>query len=100
MGSIQDQTLRAYLQKKTSQEVAKARLLAQIAIATGSNGDKTWSRTISNIWNDFLRSVYYLEAEHEDLEKDMLEEYQKIKHLRPKITKQKDGSLKVTGLPK
>lgn len=88
------------MQKKVGQEVAKARLLAQIAIATGGNGDKTWSRSISNIWNDFLRSVYYLEAEHEDLEKDMLVEYDKIKNLRPKITKLKDGTLKVTGLPK
>ena len=84
--------------KKVGQEVSKARLLAQIAMAAGNN-DKSWARSISNIWNEFLRCSYYMEAEHENLEKDMLEEYKKFSHLRPKMTIQADGSLKVTGIP-
>lgn len=86
------------MQKKVGQEVAKARLLAQIAVGTGGS-DKVWTRSISNIWNEFLRSVYYLETEHEDLEKDMQEEYKKFSHLRPQMVVQQDGSLKVTGIP-
>jgi hypothetical protein len=84
--------------KKVGQEVAKSRLLAQIAMGAG-NGDKSWARSISNIWSEFLRCVYYMEAQHENLEKDMQEEYKRFSHLRPKMTIQQDGSLKVTGIP-
>ena len=85
--------------KKVGQEVSKARLLAQIAVGSG-NGDKTWTRSISNIWNEYLRAVYYQQAQHEDLERDMLDEYKKFSHLRPKMVIQPDGSIKVTGIPK
>jgi hypothetical protein len=85
--------------KKVGQEVAQARLLAQIAIGAGGE-DKSWSRSISNIWNEYLRAVYYQQAQHEDLERDMQDEYKKFSHLRPKMVIQEDGSLRVTGIPK
>ena len=87
------------MRNKVGQEVYKSKLLAHIAMGSG-NGDKTWARSISNIWNDYLRSVYYQEAEHEDLEKNMQEEYAKMAHLKPKLVIQEDGSLKVIGIPK
>jgi hypothetical protein len=85
--------------KKVGQKVAEARLLAQIAMGVGDD-DKSWSRSISSIWNDYLRAVYYQEASHKDLEKDMQEEYKKFSHLRPKMVIQKDGSIQVVGIPK
>lgn len=87
------------MQKKVSLDVSKAKLLAQIAMGA-SNGDPKWERTVSSIWKEYLRAAYCLEAEHEDLEKDMQAEYKKFSHLRPKLVIQKDGSLKVTGIPK
>ena len=87
------------MQKKVGLEVSKAKLLAQIAMGVGG-ADQTWERTVSTIWKEFLRSIYHLDAEHEDLEKNMQEEYNKFRHIRPKMTVQKDGSLKVAGIPK
>jgi hypothetical protein len=86
------------MQKKVGQEIAVTRLLAQVAIA-GGNGDKSWTRSISNVFNDYVRSMYYMEAEHEDLEKSMLQQYNKLKHLRPKLSITKEGNLRVTGIP-
>jgi len=99
LGSVQDRTLRAFMTKKIGREVAQVKLLAQIASASGGS-DKSWVRTISSIWKDYLRSSYHLEAEHENLENDMLEEYKKFAHIRPKLVIEKDGTLKVKGIPK
>ena len=56
LGTIQDRVLRAFMQKKVGQEIAVTRLLAQVAIA-GGNGDKSWTRAISNVFNDYIRSL-------------------------------------------
>lgn len=87
------------MQKKVGQEISKNKLLAQIAIGAGGE-DKSWQRTINTIWKEYLRSMYYQEAEHEDLEKNMQDEYNTFKHIRPKMVIQKDGSIEVTGIPK
>jgi hypothetical protein len=99
LGSVQDRTFRAFMQKKVGQETSVTKLLAQIAVAEG-NGDKSWVRSITTTFNDYLRSMYYLEAEHEDLEQDMLQQYNKFKHIRPKLVIEKDGKIVVRGVPK
>jgi len=86
------------MQKQVNKEVSKAKLLAQMAM-TNSGGDKTSERNVSTIWKEYLRAMYYLDSEHEDLEKNMQQEYNKFKNLRPTMSIQKDGSIKVTGLP-
>jgi hypothetical protein len=87
------------MHKRVSQKVSEAKLLAQIAMGVGGE-DKNWNRTISALWNEYLRGVYYKEHEHKNLELDMQQEYKKFSHLRPKMVIQKDGSLQVVGLPK
>ena len=87
------------MQKKVGQEAAKTRLLAQIALGVGGE-DQSWVRSISEIWNECLRTMYYQEAVHKNLEKDMQEEYRKFSHIRPIMTIQKDGSISVGGIPK
>ena len=69
-----------------------------MAVAAGG-GDKSWSRSVSNILTDYLRATYHLEDEKEKNEQSMLEEYKKFKHLRPKVKIGKDGALTVTGIP-
>lgn len=99
LGSVKDQTLRAFMQKKAGREVTFARLVAQIALSAG-NGDKTWSSSISNIWKDYTRAMNYQEAEHKDIEQDLLEQYKKFAHIRPHLFASKDGKLQVKGIPK
>lgn len=86
------------MQKKVGQKVAHAKLLAQVAMGLGE-GDKQWARTISNTWNAYVRSMYYKIAEHENLEKDMQEEYKLMANFKPKVTLDKDGKATVTGIP-
>ena len=99
LGSIQDRTIRAFMHKKGGQEIAKTKLLAQIAISSGGS-DKSWARNISNIWGDYLRATYYLEAEREELQQDLTEQYKQFSHLRPKLVIAKGGGLALKGIPK
>jgi hypothetical protein len=87
------------MQRKVGKEILRDKLLAYAASAVG-NGDKQWSKTISETWNAYTRAAYYLEAEFENIEKDMLTEYNKFKHIRPKVKIGKDGSVEVSGVPK
>ena len=86
------------MQKRAGKEIAQTKLLAQIAMAEGQ-GDKSWVRNVSNIWTDFLRSTYHLDSEKDDLEKNMLAEYKKFKHLKPTVKIDKTGALSVSGIP-
>ena len=99
LGSLQDRTIRSYMTKKVGREIAATKLLAQVASAAGG-GDKKWERAVANIWNDYLRATYYLEAEQENLEQDMLAEYKKFAHIRPTLVIEKDGTMAVKGVPK
>ena len=87
------------MQQRVSQEISKNKLLAQIAMGAG-DGDKSWQSNIKTIWSEYIRAINYQRAEYEDLEKDMQSEYNKFKHLRPKMVIQKNGSIELTGIPK
>ena len=86
------------MQRKSAKEIASTKLLAQIAMSAGGQ-DKSWARSVSNIWTDYLRATYHLDNEKEDMEKKMLADYKKFAHLKPKVKIDKDGALTVTGIP-
>lgn len=77
-------------------------LLAQIAIAQSS--DEKWQKKIKNLWSSYVNLELGLppldnnEPTENEQEKSMLDEYNSIKHLRPKIRAERDGKLRVTGL--
>jgi hypothetical protein len=87
------------MQKKVSQEINRTKLVAQVAMGVG-DGNKSWSRSISAMWNEYVRSMYNLESEFQDTEENMRKEYAKMSHLRPKMIIQPDKSLRVVGIPK
>lgn len=100
LGSVQDITLRAFMRKKANQELTHSRLLAQVAMGVGGSGNKSWSRSITNTWNAYVRAMTYTTSEIEEIEKDLQEEYKLIAHLRPTVEIAKDGSLTLHGIPK
>jgi len=86
------------MQKRAGKEIAQTRLLAQITVAQGG-GDKSWARTVTNIWTDYLRSTYHLDSEKESMEQNMLADYNRFKHLKPEVKIDKTGAITVSGIP-
>ena len=98
LGSIQDVIARKYLVKKAQKDVYLNRLTAQIASGIGA-GDSKWLKSITEMWNNYVGLAFYMESEIEQREEHMRAEYDLIKDLKPVMFKDKDGRLKVSGIP-
>jgi hypothetical protein len=59
-----------------------------------------WHDKVKKVWNGYLGLEYGIEIpEHTDKEVQMIEHYNnKVKHLKPKLTKGEKGQFIVTGL--
>lgn len=104
LGSAQDRVIRSYLLKESQKEVAKTQLLAMLVTNSiqfqDASAASDWHGKVKKIWNGYLGLEYGIEIpEHTDKEVQMIEHYsQKIKHLKPKLTKGDKGRYVVTGL--
>jgi len=99
LGTVQSKLLHAHSLRKAGQNQAHTRFLAQIAMGIGE-GDKKWARDIQNMWNSYVRSIFYIEDANKEAEINMQKEYALISKLRPIMSVAKDGGLEVKGIPK
>lgn len=98
LGSIQDVMARQYLTKRSKKEVALNSLMAHMASEIPTSPSPEWRRSISNLWNNYVNMAYFLEDELEIRERDMQEEFERWRHVRPTVHKDKNGRLIIKGL--
>jgi hypothetical protein len=103
LGSLQDKMYRQYMTKESQLEVEKMKLVMLNTLTNPSFDDpnkaRDWHGKIKKNWADYLAMQFNVEIpEHTEKEMQMLEYYENVvKHLKPKLVKDKKG-LGVTGL--
>jgi hypothetical protein len=100
LGSIQDSMLQRFMLQETQREVLKNKLVVYQAVAMSTSKDTT--QELISIWSDYVALAYGIKSEDNSKmfqDMSMMEEYAKIKDLRPKLRQGKTGKLEVTGIP-
>ena len=95
--SIQDRVLRQFQILETRKNLQLGKIISQAAIGTG-NRERDWFNSINSTWNDYVNLECGVMSEIKNREEDMVKEYERYRHLRPKMFFGKDGSLQVTGV--
>ncbi len=104
LGSPQDRVLRQYLVKENEKEISKTQLMAMLVTNSipfnNANDAREWNSKVKQVFSTFMSLEYGVELpEFSDKETQMIEQYtKKVKHLKPKLTKDKKGGFVVTGL--
>lgn len=84
---------------EAEKEVVSQKLLVFNLLAQVPKENAEFRATIMETWNRFLSLTYGIEIEkaHSFTEKSMMDEYEKIKHLRPEFKLEKDGKITIKG---
>lgn len=104
LGSLKDRVYREYLVKETQLEAKKGEVLMLMALTNPSIDDpkrrREWGSTIRKIWTQYVSLLLNIEIpEKTDKEIEMMEFYQNVvKPSKPKLFRDKTGSLRVSGL--
>lgn len=98
LNSLNDRMARSYLLKRVGKEIALNKILAQIAIGVSEPGDKVWTRTITNLWGEYITKAYYMDSQEDESANDMAQEYKEWVNKKLKLEIQKDGSISLKGL--
>lgn len=96
LGSIQDIMSRNYLTKRANKDIAFNKILAHLAIF--NSGNKENEKNISSMWSSYVSAACYLEDEIEARELHMEEEFKYWKTLTPKLYKNEEGHVMVSGI--
>lgn len=106
LGSIQDRIYRDYLVKEAQLEAKKTEMVMLMTLTNPTIQDpakyREWSGSIKGLWTQYLSMLLNVELpEHTKKEVEMLEYYQNtMKHAKLKLSKDKAGKLKLSGLEK
>lgn len=104
LGSPQDKIFRQYLIKESERASAKVNLLGLLVANSIPFNDaaasQEWESKVKRIWNNYLALEYGLELPPDkEKELEMQEFYlKKVKALKPKLSRDTDGRLLVSGL--
>jgi hypothetical protein len=98
LGSLQDRLARQYLARRADKEVAKNKVLAMAAVASGGPDNDKWAKEVSSVFGNYVNLELFLEGEVEKQERDMQREFEYWKTVKPTVVKGKDGSLSVKGI--
>lgn len=95
-----DTILHQYFHREKEKEVLFKKVLAYSAMSGASS--KEMIEEITGLWNNYVHLEYNtgmkFDRDKEDREHRMLREYEMIKQMKPKMSIDKDGGFKVSGL--
>lgn len=88
------------MHRELEKEILINRLIAHSAIGAGGD-NKSWVAGLSQTWNKYVIMAYGgdgLQVEDSLSETDMLQEWEKYRHIKLSMTKTKERGLVVSGL--
>lgn len=95
--SPQDIVMRQALAHKAKINIANAKLTAMAAYAVLPS-DKSWLNSVNKVLGDFSKLSFGIEGEDDKRDEQLYEEFNRIMKTTPVIERDKDGTLKVSGL--
>lgn len=104
LGSPQDRVIRQYLVKESDKEIAKTQLMAMLVSNSipfaNESASREWADRVKKVFSSYMGLEYGIEIpEFSNKETEMIEHYQKkVKHLKPKLHRDKKGRFTVSGL--
>jgi hypothetical protein len=99
LGSIQDGILQKFWLHEMQREVLRDKITFYQTLSMCTNKDTV--KELMNIWADYVALSYGVKSEGTTklfAEMSLMEEYEKIKNLRPRMKIDEAGNLVVTGL--